>query len=877
MINRYITTILLSIVVCCLAILPAGSRAQNRNQPLSASDIQRYEQDAALMISFLEFTFNTIGNPEIPVREKDIIINESWEKIFVDDEVQIEDDLDENRDVPLNKEVQAYLKDIDFFFRHVSFSFTIEDIEHMVNEKNQLFFKITMDRHLQGITIAGDTISSNRLRYVEINLDDDDKDLKIASIYTTKLNEKEELRRWWIELPEVWRNLLGERAIIKDTLRMNHVLYYNDSLAILDYVVHRRISRDTLTIFEKDTLMISLSSEGSISAGMIDRQLLRIILIDTLNISGMKQITSLEPVINLSKIKRLDISNTPVDDLMPARNLTQLEYLNVSFTLVDNLEPLRYLTKLREMDVNNTGLRNLQPVANFIEINRLNMSNTRVESLDPLAGLSRLSDLDISGSAVNDLAPVAMLKALARFDFSETVVSDISPLETLQQLYFLRFERTPVSDLRPLGNLENLSLLFIDHTPVSSLTPLNNMPKLTRIYCDQTRVTRSEAVRFMDTNPHVLVIYESAELVHWWKNLPVEWKEIFSDKVADFDHPTKEELHDVTRIRQLNVAENASLQTLEPVVNMPMITGLCIQGTSITDLAPVKYLADLRELNLSNTGITDLGPVENLTKLSKLSFDNTRVSSVMPLIQLNELQTVYCDGSPVDADEIIHLMLKNPDCLIVYQTQELQEWWNALPDVWRLLADDMITPDVEPNRDQLQMLANMRVVDLNASPEMARRSLEISSLDHLKKMILMEELRFTNTRVTSLEPLRGMNTLRILICPNNPVETLEPLTEVRNLEVLDIQNTPVSRLEFLSPLDNLRQLNCAGTQIKNLKGLEFLFGLEHLDCFNTRIRNLKPIEELPQLKLVRCYNTRISQRRINKFSEQRPKVEVVYY
>jgi Leucine-rich repeat (LRR) protein len=851
--------------------------AQTRNQPLSASDIQRYEQDAATMISFLEFTFNTIGNPEIPVREKDIIINESWEKMFVDDEVQIEDDLDENRDVPLNKEVQAYLKDIDFFFRQVSFTFTIEDIEHMVNEENQLFFKITMDRHLQGITISGDTISSNRLRYVEINLDDDDKDLKIASIYTTKLNEKEELRRWWIELPEVWRNLLGERAIIKDTLRMSHVLYYNDSLAMLDYVLQRRISRDTLTIFEKDTLRISLSSEGTISAGMIDRQLLRIILIDTLNISGMKQITSLEPLVNLSKIKQLDVSHTPVDDLMPARNLTQLEYLNISFTLIDDLEPLRYLTKLRELVINNTGLRNMQPVANFVELTRLNMSNTRVESLGPVAGLSRLSDLDISGSPVNDLAPAGSLKALARFDFSETVISDISPLETLQQLYLLRFERTPVSDLRPLGKLQNLSLLFIDHTPVSSLAPLNNLPRLSNIYCDQTRVTRAEAVRFMDANPQVLVIYESAELVHWWKDMPEEWKEVFSDKVADFDNPTKEELHDVTRIRKLHVAENASLQTLDPVVNMPMITELHIQGTSIVDLTPVKYLADLRELNLSNTGVADLGPVSNLTKLSKLSFDNTSVSSVEPLMQLNELQTVYCDQSPVDTSEIVQLMIKHPDCLVVYQTGELQEWWNALPDVWQLLAENMVSPGEDPNREQLQVLANMRVVDLNASPEMARRSLEIASLDHLKKMILMEELRFTNTRVTSLEPLRGMHTLRVLISPNNPVETLEPLTEVRNLEVLDIQNTPVSRLEFLSPLDNLHRLNCAGTQIRNLKGLEYLVSLEHLDCFNTRIRNLKPVEELPQLKLVRCYNTRISQRRINKFREQRPAVEVVHY
>jgi hypothetical protein len=861
----------------CLLFFPLKGSGQNAQQSLSAAEIDRYKQDAAMMISFLEFTFNTIGNPEISVREKDIIINQSWEKIFKDEKVQIEDDLDENRDVPLNKDVQGYLKDIDFFFKNVSFTFTIENIEHQVNEKNQLFFKITMNRRLRGFTIAGDSVDSQRLRFVEINLNDEDKDLKIASIYTTKLNEKEELRRWWLELPAAWKDMLGENAIIKDTIRMKHVLWYNDSLATLDFVIQRRISRDTLTVVESDTLMIMLSSEGSISAGMIDRQLLRIVLIDTLNLSGMKEMTSIEPLINLPKIKKLDLSNTKVYDLMPARNLTQLDYLDISNTPVENLDPLRYLTRLKTLEAGGSGLRSLRTASNFLELTRLNISNTRVESLDPLAGLIKLSDLDISLAPVNDLAPLLDLTSLARLDLSGTVISDVSPLENLQELYFLRLENTPVNNLQPLAGLKNLNLLFVDQTPVSSLSPLNDQPKLSKIYCDKTRVTRSEAVRFMDANPHVLVIYESAGLVNWWNDMPEDWKKIFADRVNDFSRPTKEELHDITRIRELNVADNDALLTLEPVVNMPMLNNLCIRGTSIGNIEPVKYLADLRELNFSNTSIDDLSPVTNLTKLGKLFFDNTRVISILPIMHHQELQSVYCDNTPVDRAEIFDFIIKQPDCLIVYQTEELEKWWYSLPDVWRLLAYEMNTDGNPLSREQLHELVVTKKLDLTASSEMSPRSLEINSLEYLVKMYFLEELIFSNTRVTSLEPLRGLNSLRKLTCPNNPIESLEPLSEVKNLEVLDIQNTPIRRLEFLSPLDNLQKLNCAGTQIRNLKGLEFLTGIEHLDCFNTRIRNLKQVEALPQLKLIRCYNTNISQRRINKFRELRPDVEVVYY
>nr|NQU91090.1 hypothetical protein [Bacteroidota bacterium] len=88
---------------------------------LNGDEIEQYRKQAQQLVSFLEFTFNTIGDREVSVNEKDIIINESYAKIFDNEKVQIEDDLDENRQVPINKNVQGYMKDIDFFFHEVSF------------------------------------------------------------------------------------------------------------------------------------------------------------------------------------------------------------------------------------------------------------------------------------------------------------------------------------------------------------------------------------------------------------------------------------------------------------------------------------------------------------------------------------------------------------------------------------------------------------------------------------------------------------------------------------------------------------------------------------------------------------------------------------
>ena len=51
---------------------------------------------------------------------REIAVN--YTKFFRDEDVQVEDDLIDERETVTNKNVQAYLKDVDFFFKNVSIS-----------------------------------------------------------------------------------------------------------------------------------------------------------------------------------------------------------------------------------------------------------------------------------------------------------------------------------------------------------------------------------------------------------------------------------------------------------------------------------------------------------------------------------------------------------------------------------------------------------------------------------------------------------------------------------------------------------------------------------------------------------------------------------
>ena len=74
------------------------------------------EEKVKDVVAFFELLLNTLGSNSTSARDKEIVITESYAKIFRDDKVQVEDDLDENRSVITNKDIVAYLKDVDFFF-----------------------------------------------------------------------------------------------------------------------------------------------------------------------------------------------------------------------------------------------------------------------------------------------------------------------------------------------------------------------------------------------------------------------------------------------------------------------------------------------------------------------------------------------------------------------------------------------------------------------------------------------------------------------------------------------------------------------------------------------------------------------------------------
>ncbi len=884
---------------CCLWVcltLFWGSVSAQTATPDSSS-IETYKQQCRQLVRFYQFVVNTIGDPKTSAREKDIIINQSYLKIFRDAEVQIEDDLEESRSTVTNKDVQAYLKDIDFFFQFVRFEFTIEEITHEVNEAGELYFLIRLNRVLEGLTVSNDSLVTLQERFMEVNLDPENRVLKIASFYTTKLSEKETLESWWNGLSLDWKQLFATSIRVNDSLTMQDVLALDTTLRLGDtlFLARSRIEGDSMRtdlamLFESDTVLppvdtILLNQEQTF------QDLRQLLNRETLDLEPFPGLNELGPLSQMTRLRRLSIRGTQVRDLSPIRNLTRLEVLDCANTQVASLVPLQYATSLKSLIGHHTPISSLDPLANFQNLEELDLSFTPLAQIYALAGLNRLKELQLASTRVQDLSPLKKVPNLESLKLSGTPITQIAALAGKQKLTILYIDHTEVVDITPLSQVPNLRLLFCEASKVADLQALAQLSQLRKVYCDLTQVSKEGANQLMRTNPEVLVLYESALLQSWWQNLPQVWKNLFSQRMSWNEPPDREALHGLTNLRSINIADRSDIVSLEPLQQLTKLAELDCANSGVGNLSPLRDLVELRKLNLSGTVVSDLSPLEQLRNLTELDLSQTGVLSLEALANMNNLRTLRMEGTAIEKIELLsslsqlerifadqtelsidavkQLLDQRAGIVVVFRTEELTSWWTALEEPWKQVFRASLKLDDIPSPEQLHQLTTLEKVE-GQGPELV-------SFQALNPFIRLKKIQFSNTRINDLGPLQRHISLEELEISRSPLVELAPLGRLVNLRILLIPNTPVEDLAPLAQLRNLEQLNCSGSQIRNLKPLASNMRLKKLDCSSTDINNIRHLADSKSMMQLICYNTGLNERKVADFKESNPTCEVVFY
>lgn len=860
------------------------------NLSLSANDKKEYENQIRQMVNYLQETLNFIGDSKVSAQEKDIIFKESYNKIFRDENVQVEDDLDENRTTSINKDVQAYLKDIDFFYDDVKFEFEIQNIAAQINEKSETFFKVEMIRSINGRNVIGDTVNNTIKRFLEINVDPYKKELKIVSFYTTKPNAKDELFTWWNSMSKPWKEYLGKNFFLNDTIEMSQInMILGDAYTMP--VKRNFILQDTFMIVDNDTMSMDridelfghqpdtiLYIEDVVSRWVDDTivtslnpvyELLRqITKITEVNVSGNKDIDNLEPLAELSELRFLDCSGTNVSDVNPIRNLNKIKELDISNTLVSDISNLKYANVVQNFKADNIRINDISIVSFFKDLNSLSVSHTDLSDISFLAKCSNLSTLNLSGTKVEDLSPLRNLLKLYDLDVANTLVADVSALQGLVNLNFLNIEGTQVTDISSLANLDRLNEINFSNTKVVNINAFNDMPHLSKIYCDNSLVTKEEANAYKIANPNVLVINESDALATWWNGLPSFWKTLLKGQAMTSINPTKEELHSIINIRTLKV--DHYMQDAEPIRRLTNLENIDLSNSKIDDLSPLNGLHNLKYLNISNTMVSDLSALASNKNLRELNIENTKVTSLTPLHEIKTLTKIHADGTNVSTKEVIELRKIQRQVIVIYQTDNLKLWWGNLDDTWREIFNNHFLCNSNPTAEQLQTIINLE--EITIQPDNV-----VYTLEPLTQMAFIKKLIVNNNQIQDLSPLFDKYYMEVLSVSGNPVDNIVPLSNLTMLKNLNIENTAVADLNPIAELKNIKVLNIGGTFVRNLKPLTGFESLEDLSIVNTDIKSVITLETLPSLKHLKAYKTKVKNKHIELLKFKNPDLNVIYY
>jgi Leucine-rich repeat (LRR) protein len=784
--------------------------------PKSETDAVSDEKKVRDIVAFLEYMLNTLGSSGTPTRDKEVLITESYTKIFRDSKVQIEDDLDEERVVVTNKDIVAYLKDVNFFFSTVRFEFTIDKIDKSTLPNGDQFFKVSAKRNLRGTAISGKPVNNIQPRFIEINFNPKEQDLRIVSIYTNGIDEKRALRGWWTGLSHEWQ-----------------------------------------TIFKKQVNFRDSASLGDIKT---------IAAIESLDLSNNKMVRDITPLGQLTNLRSLNLSGTGVADLTPIRNLTELVNLDIAGTGVSDLSPLKYASKIKKLNISKTPISDVTIVERMPELEELDLSESSVVSLTALWQLTQVKILDLHGNKISILGNMDKLVQLAELNLSRTQIQDLTPLRNLKQLRVLNLDSTRVNDLSSLQVLDKLAILQVNFTSIASLMSIKDLPSLEKIYCDQTSIKQEAADAFMAANPKVLVVFDSRDLQNWWKALSPTWQNLFSSSARISPDPSKEELALIPMLDSINLSGQSSLRDLEPLRHLAKLRIVKASKTNIASLQPLQNHKEIVYLDIRETNVNDLSVVKKFTKLKILKADKSKLMN-LDGVELSA-EKLYLDGTKLTDEQARSFLEKNPNCLLIYKTERLSNWWTTLSTEWKDILTKLLGSAKKPTTEQLHILIEREQLEIKVGA--------ITNLNPLKEFPRLRELSVSETALSAITPMSMLSSVRILRVTNSPIQQIDSVAFLEHLEELDVSNTPLVDIYPVWRLKKLKKLNCAGTQIKRMDILEHLESLEYLDCSNTNVTKLNALDYLP-LKMLKCYNTKISDRTIENFRASHPNCQVMYY
>ena len=248
---------------------------------------------------------------------------------------------------------------------------------------------------------------------------------------------------------------------------------------------------------------------------------------------------------------------------------------------------------------------------------------------EQLVEIAKMTFLELSGNkTIKSLKPAANLTLLEIVRCNGSAIESLEGLEGLMNLKDLDCsDNDNITSLLPISASYNLERLNCGNTMVKSLSPLKDLKRLTYLDVHLATVLDLRVLKGLD-------------------NLTV-----------------------------LNVAENASLFSLEGVNFLPNLTELNLSDTRVESLAPLETLKNLKILSFEKAPVKTLRPLQGLKTLEEINCSQTDIPSTSMdyLVGHVKIKMLRAKGIKITPNEITTateaIMKKNPTATVIISSK----------------------------------------------------------------------------------------------------------------------------------------------------------------------------------------------------------------
>jgi internalin A len=181
-------------------------------------------------------------------------------------------------------------------------------------------------------------------------------------------------------------------------------------------------------------------------------------------------IENISSLSNLTNLKILDLSNNPITDYSYLKTLQNLECLTIGTkhlgvyysNTINSIEFLLNLKKIIKLDLANKSLSNLTFIASLINLKELNLAYNKITDLEHLRTLISLRYLDLEHNpSLIHIEQLRFLTNLEYLNIVNTAIDNIHPLKELISLHTLEVSLEHYTDINAFKDLHNLRKLIV--------------------------------------------------------------------------------------------------------------------------------------------------------------------------------------------------------------------------------------------------------------------------------------------------------------------------------------------------------------------------------------------------------------------------------